>query len=43
MTDEKRNIKKGFLCFRYNDIFDPGQVCKNKQLKMMPLEEGITD
>ncbi|KEH23831.1 hypothetical protein MTR_7g095730 [Medicago truncatula] len=42
MTDEERNIK-GCLCFRYNDIFDPGQVCKNKQLKVMLLEEGITD
>lgn len=31
------------MCFRYNDIFDPGQVRKNKQLKVMLLEEGITD
>jgi len=35
--------RKGCLCFCYNDIFDPGQVCKNKQLKVMLLEEGITD
>jgi hypothetical protein len=43
MTNIKKGETESGLHFCYIDIFDPGQVCKNRKLKVMLLEEGTAD